>query len=114
MAKSVRILKVKKHKVLPVSTPSKHAHLNPSHELQLGRLNRVVGQLQGIKRMIEEGRYCPDILTQTRAASSALKSIEIAILETHLCHCVTDALSSRDANNSQKKINELIELIKRF
>lgn len=88
--------------------------VHPSHVAHLKRMNRVIGQLQGIKRMIEERRYCPDILTQTRAATAALHGIEMAILETHLGHCVKDAFESKSLNESSKKIAELVELVKRF
>ncbi len=109
----MKLPKVKKSikvKVSPNGALSEH----PSHLAHINRMNRVIGQLQGIKRMIEERRYCPDILTQTRAASAALRGIEIAILETHLGHCVKDAFESKSLSESSKKITELVEVMKRF
>lgn len=113
MEKTLDRMKLKKTKKAEVSTKG-DSITHPSHLAHLNRMNRVIGQLQGIKRMIEERRYCPDILTQTRAATAALRGIEIAILETHLGHCVKDAFDSKSLNESSKKITELVELMKRF
>ena len=66
---------------------------HPCHQSEIGKLNRISGQVEGIKKMIEDGRYCPDILTQLRAARAAIRTVEANILETHLQHCVTDALA---------------------
>jgi DNA-binding FrmR family transcriptional regulator len=87
---------------------------HPSHQEQIPNLNRVNGQVEGIKKMIEERRYCPEILTQLRAIRSAIKSIELRILNTHLSSCVTKACLSQDQNEQRKKIEEIQELIKRF
>lgn len=87
---------------------------HPSHKKQLSRLNRASGQLDGVKRMIEERRYCPEILTQLKAVRSALKSLESEILKTHLRTCVTDALSSSKKPEREKKIEELIEIFYRY
>ena len=87
--------------------PSTH----PDHGKELPKLNRVSGQLDGIRSMIMEKRYCPDILTQLRAARSALKSIEANILESHLSACVSDAIRTGDADS---KVAELKEIFKRY
>ena len=87
---------------------------HPSHQEQMPHLNRVSGQVEGIKKMIEERRYCPEILNQLRAIRSAIKSIELRILDTHLSSCVTEACLSHDQNEQRKKIDEIRELIKRF
>ena len=94
------------------STDSHFAH--PDHTDQIKKLNRVIGQMKAVQRMIEEGQYCPDILIQTRAAASALKAIEVKILESHLRHCVSEALSAADVKKSDQKIQELITLLGRF
>ncbi len=86
---------------------------HPSYQDQMTHLNRVSGQIEGIKRMIEEGRYCPDILNQLHAVRSAIKSIELRILDTHLSSCVTDACLSQNEEEQRKKIDEIRELIKR-
>ena len=85
---------------------------NPNHKHEIPRLNRAIGQLEGIKKMIEERRYCPDILTQMRAVRSALRSVEANILERHLQHCVAAAFGSEEER--RKKIAELKELFNRF
>ncbi|MGZ9097229.1 MAG: metal-sensitive transcriptional regulator [Micavibrio sp.] len=84
------------------------------HDSELGKLNRIAGQIEGIKKMITEQRYCPDILTQLRAVRSAIKTVEANILETHLKSCVTESLTSGNTKDAQKKIEELKDLFKRF
>lgn len=86
----------------------------PPHDASLKRLNRIVGQLGGVKTMMEERRYCPDILTQLRAARAALKSLEVAMLGNHLNHCVVKAVKSGDDKEVQAKLDELQELIGRY
>ncbi len=95
---------------MPKDAPNKY----PCHMSEIGKLNRISGQVEGIKRMIEEHRYCPDILTQLRAARSAIRSVEANILETHLQSCVTDAMISGDQKQTKAKIAELKDLFKRF
>lgn len=87
---------------------------HPCHKSELKKLNRIAGQIEGIKKMIDEHRYCPDILTQLRAARSAIKSVEASILECHLQSCVTDALASGDKKAATQKIEELKYLFKRY
>ena len=89
------------------------ATLHPDHGATLGRLRRIQGQIAGIERMILERRYCADILVQCRAAESALKSVEGAILETHLRDCVRKAIESKNKSESEKKIGELMDLFSR-
>ena len=84
--------------------------LPPPHSSEIKRLNRIIGQLEGVKRMIEDRRYCPDILVQTRAATSAIAALEGAILSTHLKHCVHHAMNSKDSHDAALKIQELVEL----
>lgn len=88
-------------------------HFTPDHRAQISRLNRIIGQLNAVKRMIENNEYCPDILTQTSAARSAIKSLEASVLEAHLGHCVKDAFSSSNKREVTMKIEELINLFKR-
>lgn len=84
----------------------KHA----DHTSDLQRLRRISGQVEGIKKMIEDKRYCTDILNQTKAVRAALKALEVSILEKHINHCVTGAIESKSKNESQKKINELLDV----
>ena len=62
--------------------------MHPSHKEHLGKLNRTSGQVEAVKRMIDEGKYCVGIITQIRAARSALKAIELAVLETQMKSCL--------------------------
>ena len=80
---------------------------------RLMRVNKISGQLNGIKKMIEEQRYCPEIITQLKAVSSACQSLEIIMLEKHLESCVLEAFQSKDKNAQAKKIKELSLLYKR-
>lgn len=79
----------------------------------INRLRRVEGQVRGLTRMIEEGRYCIDVLTQLRAARAALTRVETEMLQDHLNHCIEHAIVSGDAGEQRKKAAELIELIGR-
>ena len=79
-------------------------HKHPCHKNELAKLNRISGQIEGIKKMISDGRYCPDILTQLRAARAAIRTVEAIILETHLQNCVTEAIEKGD---TQDKIDEM-------
>lgn len=83
---------------------------NADHTSDLQRLKRISGQIEGIKKMIEEKRYCTDILMQTKAARSALKALEVSILEKHLNHCVVGAFDSKSKVDTQKKVDEILEL----
>ena len=82
----------------------------PDHTPQLKRINRMIGQLGGIKKMIEDEVYCPEILIQTKAVSSALRSLETTLLEGHLNGCVTEALES--GKESEEKIDELLQIFR--
>jgi len=86
-------------------------HKHPSHRSQLTRLKRAEGQLRGVMRLIDEGKYCIDILNQLKAVQKALSSIEANILEAHIENCVAQAISSPD--DAQRKIAELTKIIKR-
>ena len=84
-----------------------------NHESQLPRLKRVEGQIRGISKMVEEERYCVDILTQLKAVKAALKSLEANILEEHLNHCVHKAVSSGNSKESKEMVSEIIKLVKK-
>jgi CsoR family transcriptional regulator, copper-sensing transcriptional repressor len=74
------------------------------------RLRRVEGQVRGIQKMIEDERYCPDILVQMSAVHESLRSIERMLLRNHLQHCATQALRSGDDKKAQRTYQELTEL----
>ncbi len=90
-----------------------HIEVHPDHSKEVVRLKRVKGQLEGVQKMIEERRYCPDVLIQVRAAKSAIQAIEHSILKTHLASCVSEALHEKNEEKANVKIKELIELIER-
>jgi CsoR family transcriptional regulator, copper-sensing transcriptional repressor len=77
------------------------------------RLNRIEGQVRGIAKMIDEDRYCIDILTQLQAIRSALGRVENALIKDHLEQCVVGAIVSGDADEQRAKAQELIELLDR-
>ena len=78
---------------------------------QLARLSRIEGQVRGIARMIEEDRYCIDVLTQIRAVRAALDRVEQETLSDHLQHCVADAFHGGSERDRQVKIEELLEVL---
>jgi DNA-binding FrmR family transcriptional regulator len=78
------------------------------------RLHRIEGQVRGIERMVEDDRYCIDILTQVAAVNTALESLAFKVLDDHVSHCVADALSSGDAKEAAAKSKELMEAVQRF
>lgn len=93
-----------------------------SHALQVNqdvkqnlslRLRRVEGQVRGIRRMIEDERYCPDILVQISAVHESLRAVERLLLRNHLQHCATEALRSGDQKKAQRTYEELTELFYR-
>ena len=88
----------------------KHA----SHKSQLARLNRIHGQVGGLARMVEEERYCGDILTQLRAVQAALRGVEQEVLRGHIQHCVAGAAASGDDAERDAKLSELFEIMQRF
>ena len=78
------------------------------------RLHRIEGQVRGIERMVEEDRYCVDVLTQISAVTTALESLAFLVLDDHVKHCVADALASGDEADSAAKANELLAAVHRF
>ena len=82
-------------------------------EATVRRLNRIEGQVRGIGRMIQEERYCIEILQQVQAIKSALAKVEDAILKDHAATCVESAIASGDELDQRKKFAELIDLIGR-
>ncbi len=85
--------------------------MHPPHHDQLPGLNRIEGQIRGIKKMIETQRYCVDILTQVKAVKAALHRVEQQVLKTHMQHCLMHAVTSEDQKEIQEKIDELMQLL---
>jgi CsoR family transcriptional regulator, copper-sensing transcriptional repressor len=77
----------------------------------LNRLSRIEGQVRGIARMVEEDRYCIDVLTQLQAVRAALSRVESEMLKSHLSHCIESAITGGDADDQCQKVAELIELL---
>ena len=87
--------------------------MDSSRAATVKRLNRIAGQVSGIARMIDSGRYCIDVLTQIQAAKSALARAESEVLKAHAATCVAEAIASGDEAEQRAKFNELIELMER-
>jgi len=80
----------------------------------LARLRRIEGQVRGLQRMVDEDVYCIDVLTQVSAASKALQSVAVELLDDHLRHCVAHAVESGDAGESDRIITEASRAIERL
>ena len=78
----------------------------------LMRLKRIEGQVRGIQKMVEEDRYCVDILVQISAIKNALQKVALPLLEAHTRGCVVDAIASKEGE--QQKIDELMEVFRQF
>ena len=83
---------------------------NPAHTTELPKLNRIAGQIEGIKKMIDDNRYCVDILTQIKAVKAAISGVEKSIFGKHLDMCIKDAIEG--SRGAQKKIDEIKKLMK--
>jgi DNA-binding FrmR family transcriptional regulator len=80
----------------------------------LGRLRRIEGQVQGIQRMVEEEKYCVDILLQLTAVEGAVEQVQRLLLGRHIESCVADAIRSGTTRDRQRKVDELLEVFSRF
>jgi DNA-binding FrmR family transcriptional regulator len=88
--------------------------VHATHTDQHARLRRIEGQVRGLLAMIEEQRYCIDLLTQLRAIQAALRKVEEQILRAHVEQCVSDAITSGRPAEQRKKIDELLDVVGRF
>ncbi len=82
------------------------------HSSELKRLGRIKGQVEGVERMIQDKRYCPDIVHQIKAVRAALKGLELSVIEGHLKHCVKMAVASKNSEVIQEKMDEILMLLK--
>jgi DNA-binding FrmR family transcriptional regulator len=80
---------------------------------RLKRLSRIEGQVRGLARMVEDDRYCIDIVTQIAAVRAALRRVEEDVLRDHIAHCVAHAMQSGDAAEQKQKIAELMDVLGR-
>ncbi|MEZ5924173.1 MAG: metal-sensitive transcriptional regulator [Hyphomicrobiaceae bacterium] len=79
----------------------------------LKRLGKIEGQVRGLSRMVEEDRYCIDVVTQIAAVRAALRRVEQVVLKDHVGHCVAHAIHSGNPDESQAKIDELLDVLGR-
>ena len=84
---------------------------HPCHKEQISSIKRIEGQVRGILKMVEDEKYCIDILNQLKAVKNAISTVEGKILKSHLQECVKDALT--DSNNFDDKVDELLKTLKR-
>ena len=87
---------------------------SPQKDNYAKRLRRIEGQVRGIEKMVDEDRYCMDVLTQIGAVSKALESVALEVLDEHVKHCVAGALSSGDEKAAAEKSEELLAAVQRF
>lgn len=88
--------------------------LYPNHEGQLARLAKIEGQLRGVRKMIEERRYCVDIVAQIKAITSALKQVQMGVLEKHIHHCVRESVEGSDPDLLEERIVEIVNALGRM
>jgi DNA-binding FrmR family transcriptional regulator len=103
---------------MPRKTSPKQTHRAVPRESDaknnlLLRLRRVEGQVRGVQKMVEDERYCPDVLIQMSAIHESLRAVERALMKDHLQHCATKALRFGDAKQAQRTYDELTELFYR-
>ena len=84
---------------------------HPSHKEHLSSIKRIEGQIRGIAKMIEDEKYCIDILDQLKAAKNSIKSVEAKILKTHLKECVKETLAEK--SDFDTKVEEILKVLKR-
>jgi DNA-binding FrmR family transcriptional regulator len=96
-----------------VKTKRKFPTPAPRHDDNLARLARIEGQVRGVRRMVEEGAYCIDILTQIQAVRSALQSVSERILRRHMERCVVAAVRNGEPVEIEKKLDEVMSVFTR-
>ena len=84
-----------------------------SKDALLKRLNRIEGQVRGISKMVDENRYCIDVITQISAVQAALRRVEEVVLKDHVSHCVEHAIASGNKVEQRKKVAELMDVLVR-
>ncbi|MCP3027773.1 metal-sensitive transcriptional regulator [Halobacillus sp. A5] len=85
--------------------------VQPNKQQLLNRLKRIEGQVRGVHSMVENDKYCVDILNQIAAVQSAMNKVSLALMEDHTHHCVSNAIKN---NNGEEAINELMDVMKRM
>ncbi|MEJ7775023.1 MAG: metal-sensitive transcriptional regulator [Nocardioidaceae bacterium] len=93
--------------------PHQHGYIHRKDDY-LRRLRRIEGQARGLQRMVEEEKYCIDILTQVSAMTKALQSVALGLLEEHMSHCVVDAAAAGGGREAEEKVKEATDAIARL
>lgn len=101
----------------PADTPVGYTEGMPgykSHKTQVqGRLRRIEGQVRGVQKMVDEDRYCIDVLTQVAAVKAALDAVALLLLQDHTRHCVVDAIQAGDGSEKVRELNDAVERLVR-
>ena len=85
----------------------------PTKAACLKRLSRIEGQVRGLAKIVEDGRYCIDVVTQISAVRAALRRVEEEVLRDHVAHCVEHAIASGNSSDQRRKVAELMEVLAR-
>jgi CsoR family transcriptional regulator, copper-sensing transcriptional repressor len=102
--------------IYPIGVYSEGMKTKPkvaAHDETLNRISRIAGQVQGVRRMVEDRKYCIDIITQIQAVRSALRAVELRILKKHMSHCVSAAFASGSQKAAGEKMEELLRVMKK-
>ena len=96
-----------------IETDGRHAsHVEPELKMQaLARLKRIEGQIRGLQKMVEDERYCGDVLVQVASVHEALRGVGKLLMRNHLRHCITDALNSGDDRDREEAYTEVLDLM---
>jgi DNA-binding FrmR family transcriptional regulator len=96
-------------------TPEGHGYEREARsEGLVRRLRRIEGQVRGLQKMVEDRRYCVEIMTQIDAVAAALARVQDQILESHLNHCVAEALEGDDVGVRTEKVDEVVTLLQKY
>lgn len=96
------------------STPSHGYERGQGSGKLIRRLRRIEGQVRGLQKMVEEGRYCVDILTQVDAVTAALARVQDQVLDSHLTYCVAEAVDGDDPGGRREKVDEVVMLLRKY
>ncbi len=110
----VKVCVLLRYQIQNVISENRLITLKTRQQNCLKRLSRIEGQVRGIAKMIEEGRYCIDILTQMQAIKAALKKVENEVLKDHADHCLMNAVNSRNEEEKFEKLSELVDLFAKY
>ncbi len=97
---------------MPNRNTQKNTHKHADHTGEIPRLRCIVGQLEGVERMIQVGRYCPEIIQQIRAVGSAVKALEHEVLRGHLGSCIRRSATEDSSQEFETKLDEILKAIK--